>query len=84
MKRKAAELRQEEQYVQIIFESGLLTKYDIDMNEVWVDPLLWGGIDYDTKYGVAVKLANVCDLSGLTGRINILNNKTGKKLARYS
>ena len=70
--------------IQPLYDSGLLTKLDIDLNEAWVDPMIWAALDYDTKVGLSIMLARICDLSDSTGRIVILNNKTGKKLAKHS
>jgi hypothetical protein len=82
--RRSQELKQAKEVIQPLYDTGFLTKFDIDMNEGWVDPSLWAKLDYDAKFKLAVILANICNLSDSTGRIVILNNKTGKRLAAYS
>ena len=70
--------------LQVLYDSGLLKKFKIDYNEAWVNPFLWNSLDYDTKVGIGITLAKICDKAGSTGRITFYDNKTGKKLAKYS
>jgi len=77
-------LEQEKKRIIPLYDTGLLTKFNIDANEAWVNPAIWNGLEYDAKVGVAATLAKICDLSDSSGRISIINNKTGKQLARYS
>lgn len=70
--------------VQVLYDSGLLKKFNIDANEAWVDPYIWNQVQYDTKLGIGITLAKICDNSGSTGRITFINNYTGAKIARYS
>lgn len=70
--------------LQLLYDSGLLKKFDIDYNEAWVNPYLWISLDYDTKVGIGITLARICDKAGSTGRITFYNNNSGKKLAKYS
>lgn len=70
--------------VQVLYDSGLLKKFNIDANEAWVDPYIWNQVQYDTKLGIGITLAKICDNAGSTGRITFINNYTGVKIARYS
>lgn len=70
--------------IKTLEKTGLLTKFDIDMNEAYVNQAIWDKITLDTKKGVAVTLAKVCDEAGSSGRIVIINYLSGKKLAKYS
>ena len=70
--------------LQLLYDSGLLKKIDIDLNEAWVDPYLWNSLEYNTKVGIGMTLARICDKAGSTGRITFRNNYSGKKLASYS
>ena len=70
--------------LQVLYDSGLLKKFNIDYNEAWVNSSIWNALDYDTKVGIGIKLAKICDQAGSTGRITFYDNRTGKKLARYS
>ncbi|MBC8313600.1 MAG: tetratricopeptide repeat protein, partial [Candidatus Cloacimonetes bacterium] len=70
--------------LQVLYDSGLLKKFKIDYNEAWVNPFLWNSLDYDTKVGIGITLAKICDQAGSTGRITFYNNNSGKKLAKYS
>ena len=65
-------------------ESGLLNKFNIDLNEAWIDPAIWATLDYDMKVNIAQFLASKCEVEGSTGRINLIDNKTGKKINSYS
>ena len=75
---------QNQDVLQLLYDSGLLKKFDIENNEAWVDPNIWNVLDYDTKLGIGISLAEICDKKGSTGRITFLNNYTGDKLAKYS
>lgn len=70
--------------LQVLYDSGLLKNLKIDYNEAWVDPYLWNSLDYNTKVGIGITLAKICDQAGSTGRITFYNNNTGGKLAKYS
>ena len=70
--------------LQVLYDLGLLKKFDIDYNEAWVNPYIWNSLDYDTKVGIGITLAKICDKAGSTGRITFYNNNSGKKLAKYS
>jgi len=70
--------------VQVLYDSGLLKKFNVDANEAWVDPYIWNQVVYDTKLGIGITLAKICDNAGSTGRITFINNYTGAKIARYS
>jgi len=70
--------------LQTLYDTGTLTKFDIGYNEAWVNPDIWNGLYYDTKVGIGRELAKICDQAGSTGRITFYDNKTGKKLAKYS
>ncbi|HCK99966.1 MAG TPA: hypothetical protein DHW42_07695 [Candidatus Marinimicrobia bacterium] len=70
--------------LQVLYDSGLLKKLDIDQNEAWIDVYIWNSLDYDTKVGIGITLAKICDRAGSTGRITFYDNRSGKKVARYS
>ncbi len=70
--------------LQVLYDSGLLKKFEIDYNKAWVEPYLWNSLDYNTRVGIGITLAKICDKAGSTGRITFYNNNTGKKLAKYS
>ena len=67
-------------------QTGFLKRINPAMNEAFVDPLLWSGIDYQTKKNISKILAFYC---GRTKGPNlnwiiIYNNMSGKKLAKFS
>jgi len=70
--------------LQLLYDSGLLIKFNIDLNEAWVAPYLWNSLEYSTKVGIGMTLAKICDKAGSTGRITFRDNYSGKKLAKYS
>ena len=82
--KKAISAKIKKSGLQILYDTGLLKKFNIDNNEARVDPLIWNGLDYNTKVRIAKLLARLCDEAGSTGRITILNNMNGKKLAKHS
>jgi len=69
--------------INLLYSSGLLKKFNIDLNQAWVDAFLWHQLDYDVKEGVTKTLAIKCGMAGSTERIDILNNNNGHKLAKY-
>ena len=70
--------------LQLLYDSGLLKKFDIDLNEAYIDASTWKALDYDVKVGIGITLAKICDQAGSTGRITFYDNRSGRKLARYS
>ena len=70
--------------VKELTDLGFLKKFDIDLNEAWVDFRLWNSLDYNEKLTLAKGLGEICAKSGSTGRLTVLDNNTGKKLAKYS
>ena len=70
--------------IQSLRDTGFLTKFNIDLNQAWVEPSLWHALNYDTKQGIAATLAAYCDARGSQGYVNIIDNRSGKKLAKYS
>ena len=70
--------------LEILYSSGLLQNFKIDINEAWVDPFAWAQIDYDVKVNICKILASKCKEKGLSDRILIMDNKTGKKISSYS
>ncbi len=74
----------EDDKLNTLYSSGLLKKIKVDINEAWVDPFIWESIDYDIKLGICKTLADKCDKAGSSGRITIIDNKSGDKIAKYS
>jgi hypothetical protein len=67
-----------------LFDTGLLIKFDVDLNEAYVNPIIWNATDVKTKKGMGIVLAEICHNKGSTGRITFYNNNSGDKLAKYS
>ncbi|NQT65541.1 MAG: tetratricopeptide repeat protein [FCB group bacterium] len=67
-----------------LFSLGLLKNFKIDINEAWVDPFIWASTDYDVKVNICTILAEKCKEKGLSNKISIMDNKTGKKISSYS
>ena len=67
-----------------LYDSGLLTKLDIENNEAWVEPTIWRALEYDTKEGIVIALSKVFDDAGSTGRVTVRDRYSGRKLASYS
>jgi len=84
MSEKALPVQSTESVVQVMRDTGLLKRFDIDANQAWVSPLMWYGLDVHTKERAARILAQACDNAGSTGRVVIYDNMSGKKLAKYS
>jgi len=70
--------------LQLLYDSGLLKKLDADLNKARIDVYIWNSLDYDTKVGIGITLAKICDRAGSTGRITFYDNRSGEKVARYS
>ena len=67
-----------------LYDTGMLVKFDIPMNEAYMNPTLWNLADTDTKKGIGIVLAEICHIQGSTGWVVIINNNTGAKFAKYS
>jgi len=69
----------------LYIKTGLIVKFEPEYHTVFVNPEMWGRIDFQNKEIVAHILADKCVLlnSSTTRRIEIKNNITGKTLAEY-
>ena len=63
---------------------GLLIKIDTDGNRAWVNMYIWNNLDYDAKKNYASIFAEYCEVMGDSSWCDILDSKSGKKLAKHS
>ena len=73
-----------ESRVQVLRDTGLLHRFDVDANRAYVEPAVWSRLTIDVRQNVAATLAEYCDSKDSTERIEIVNKYSGKKLAKYS
>jgi len=68
-----------------LVDNGSL-KINYNLNEAFIDPIVWHGIDYQTKENFCRTLAIYCGNKKGTKLywVDIKDNNTGKKLAKYS
>ena len=64
--------------------TGLLQKFEVQLNKAHVNPTIWAGLNIDAKRGVAHTLARYCGVKDSSEWVEIYDYYTGKKLAKYS
>jgi len=79
-------LDKEENEIKELKESGLLVRINPQLNEAYVNPAVWGGLDYQTKENIGRIIAFYCGRKKGTNLnwVNIKDSYSGKKLAKYS
>lgn len=67
-------------------KSGLLTKVNPNLNEAFVNPLIWQGLNYQAKENIGAILAFYCGIKKGTGLnwVDIKDSRSRKRLAKYS
>lgn len=70
--------------VAFLREKGLIVRLNVDLNEAYVDPVLWAGLNIDTKRNVAQTISRYFDAQGSTGRVTFIDHQSGRRLARWS
>jgi len=81
-----ANIEKEENDIQTMRDTGLLTNINPELNEAYVDPIIWSGLDYQTKENVGKIMAFYCGRKKGTNLnwVDIKDNYSGKRLAKYS
>jgi len=76
----------EDKKIERLKELGLLKRINPSMNEAFVDPSLWTGLDYQTKKNIGRIMAFYCGKKKGTNLnwVDIKDYYSGKKLAKYS
>jgi len=75
-----------DEQVQQLRDLKLLKKIHHEYNEAFIDPVIWAGLDYQTKENIGRILAFYCGRKKETNLnwVDIKDNYSGKKLAKYS
>jgi hypothetical protein len=75
-----------DEQISTLWQTGFLKRINPEMNEAFVDPTLWTGIDYQTKQNISRSLAFYCGRTKGTNLnwVIIYDNMSGKKLAKFS
>lgn len=75
-----------EEKIQLLKDTGLVSKIDPSLNLVFVETSLWNTIDFQLKEDICAFLANYCGWKkGTTAYWVIIKDRySGKKLAKYS
>ena len=73
-------------YIVKYMQTGLLVRVNPQLNEAYVNPLMWSQLDVDKKEVVAQQLAFYCGSKKGTNLnwVEVKHSKTGKVLAKYS
>jgi len=76
----------EEDAIKKLKESGLLLRINPQLNESYVNPAIWHGLDYQTKENIGRIMAFYCGQKKGTNLnwVDIKDSYSGKKLAKYS
>lgn len=80
------DLTKEEDKIKRLKELGLLIRINPQLNEAYVNPAIWHGLDYQTKENIGRIMAFYCGEKKGTNLnwVNIKDFYSGKKLAKYS
>lgn len=72
--------------IKVCIETGLLVKINPQLNEAYVNPVIWHRLDYGLKEKTARSMAFYCGLKKGTNLnwVEIKDSYSGKKLAKYS
>lgn len=84
IKKEAASKVEIETMIKGLQDGGLLVKYNIENNEVWVNLSKWLNIDIESKKSVANMFSSYFDMMDSTRRVTIYDNMSGKELASFS
>jgi len=78
--------QKDEDLLRKLIESGLVEKINPQLNEVFVNPLIWASLKYEAKKDFAGFLAVYCGKKKGSGvnRVDIKDSYSGKKLAKCS
>ncbi len=77
---------EDEKMMKDMIASNLVEKIDVQMNEGWVDPIVWAGMKYEDKKHLGWFLANYCGKKkgNNLNYVEIKDSYSGKTLAKYS
>lgn len=64
-------------------QAGYITEWTCVGNTARVAPVFWLGVDAQTKEGVVLSLARVCESQNSGDRMTIFDARSGRKLAEY-
>ena len=78
--------QEDEDLLRKLIESGLVEKINPQLNEVFVNPIIWANLKYEAKKDFAGFLAVYCGKKKKSGvnRVDIKDSYSGKKLAKCS
>jgi len=70
--------------IEKMVSDGYVHSFNIDLNQVRIDPLLWVDLTLENKQNCVMLFSRYFDLNGSTGRVEILSDKNDTKLATFS
>jgi len=70
--------------IEKMVSDGVVHSFNIDLNQVRIDPLLWVDLTLENKQNCVMLFSRYFDLNGSTGRVEILSDKNDTKLATFS
>lgn len=75
-----------DEQIDVLRNTGFLKRLNPDLNEAFVDPVLWNSIDFQTKEGACKSLAFYCGRTKSTqlNWVTVRDNMSGIELAKYS
>jgi len=82
--KQAAQQAQIVQWKQALLKNGVMTRIDCQAHEVQADGLAWGLLTVNVKREAVQALSTVCKTETGYGRIAVIHNRSGRKLAEYS
>lgn len=64
-------------------DSGLVQRFDAQMNEAYVNPRIWHPLTIQAKENITRTLALACEAQGDKAWVEVKDNYSGEKLASY-
>ena len=85
-KQRTEDIQKIESDYEMLIENGVLIRINPSLNEAFVEPAIWNQVNVQTKEKVGRMMAMYCGYKKGTDLnwVNIKDNYTGKKLAKYS
>ena len=68
----------------LLIQNHTITKFDCAGHEVQADGPAWSLVPLDTKKGVVETLSRICEAETSLGHVTLVDNRSGRELAKFS
>jgi hypothetical protein len=66
-----------------LLKEGFVTKWNCDLNEVWIEPSYWAAMNCQRRSDFTASLAMLCESKGGGGWVVVKDAYTGQRLAKW-